>query len=358
MSKNAALMLILIFLIASYITFIQTVKAQNQIQTTTISDYGINPSLASIQQSGITYTLTGQINGILSVKKNNIILDGNGNTIAGALLLDGVSNVTAKSINIRGGIQFGEVSKGVFSGIYLTGTSNAIIANNTITEISDFVLVFANYETVAGIIVSGGASNKISGNNLVNNWEGMVFSNTASNLITENNIASNATVMTGYHSPGGIYFDHASNNMIYHNNFLVNAGGQAGNSYYDSVNVWDNGYPSGGNYWSDYHTKYSNAQEIDSSGIGNTPYIVSSNNSDNFPLLKPFTNKPLENVTPSTPPSPSSTQHPTINTGAKPPQTKLFPTMIIAAAAITVALAVAAGLLVYHKKRRHGLVAV
>jgi hypothetical protein len=57
---------------------------------------------------------------------------------------------------------------------------------------------------------------------------------------------------------------------------------------YNSTNVWDNGYPSGGNYWSDYQTKYLNATEIDSSSIWNTPYVIDTNNTDFYPLMTPY----------------------------------------------------------------------
>jgi hypothetical protein len=56
----------------------------------------------------------------------------------------------------------------------------------------------------------------------------------------------------------------------------------------NSTNTWDDGYPSGGNYWSDYRTAYPNAAENDSSGIWNTPYNVSSGNIDRCPLMGPF----------------------------------------------------------------------
>jgi hypothetical protein len=52
-----------------------------------------------------------------------------------------------------------------------------------------------------------------------------------------------------------------------------------------SNNTWDNGYPSGGNYWSDYLTRYRNASEIDSSGIGNTYYVIDANNIDHYPFM-------------------------------------------------------------------------
>jgi len=58
------------------------------------------------------------------------------------------------------------------------------------------------------------------------------------------------------------------------------------------VNIWDDGYPSGGNYWSDYNGtdlfsgSYQN--ETGSDGIGDTPYVIDENNQDNYPLIAPF----------------------------------------------------------------------
>jgi hypothetical protein len=56
----------------------------------------------------------------------------------------------------------------------------------------------------------------------------------------------------------------------------------------NSTNTWDNGYPSGGNYWSNYRTTYPNAVENDSSAIWNTPYVINVNNTDRYPLMAPF----------------------------------------------------------------------
>jgi nitrous oxidase accessory protein NosD len=56
------------------------------------------------------------------------------------------------------------------------------------------------------------------------------------------------------------------------------------------VNTWDNGYPSGGNYWSDYNGTdfysgiYQNATGSD--GIGDTPYTMNANNQDRFPQFR------------------------------------------------------------------------
>jgi hypothetical protein len=94
-----------------------------------------------------------------------------------------------------------------------------------------------------------------------------------------------------------------------------------------SLNIWDNGYPSGGNYWSDYLTRYPNAKMIDDSGIGDTPYFVMPNgfvdttgmsssatnywtklnavelnNTDRYPLMSPFDAKGYFYLLRTTPP--------------------------------------------------------
>jgi hypothetical protein len=58
---------------------------------------------------------------------------------------------------------------------------------------------------------------------------------------------------------------------------------------HDSTNVWDDGYPTGGNYWSDYEERYPNATELDNSHIWDTPYIIDKNNQDNYPMIPEFT---------------------------------------------------------------------
>ncbi len=70
---------------------------------------------------------------------------------------------------------------------------------------------------------------------------------------------------------------------------------------------WDDGYPSGGNYYNDYKSRFPNASEIDTSGIGNIPYVINFNPNvtGNYPLIEPA------KVSASTRPSPSSTTSPT-----------------------------------------------
>jgi hypothetical protein len=57
-------------------------------------------------------------------------------------------------------------------------------------------------------------------------------------------------------------------------------------------NAWNNGYPSGGNYWSDYNGTdfYSGPYQnvTGSDGIGDTSYVIDANNTDDYPLMGGF----------------------------------------------------------------------
>jgi parallel beta-helix repeat protein len=219
-----------------------------------------------------------------------------------------------------------------YNGITLKDSSNVTVANNTIEEIRGV------YELVGGVYVGicleGGGSNTIVGNNLYNNEYSVYISGTENNLIVENNIIDNESQLIS----SGFLLEQAFNNRIFHNNFVFPAQVIISNS----SNTWDDSFPGGGNYWSDYQTKYPNASEIDSSGIGDTPYVIDSNNTDRYPLMEPFNstaNNPAPS--PSLSPSPSATS----------PTTEPFPTTLVATASGASAAIIGIALLAYLKKR-------
>jgi nitrous oxidase accessory protein NosD len=97
-----------------------------------------------------------------------------------------------------------------------------------------------------------------------------------------------------------------SNVTVYHNDFINNSVHVYKSSYPDYGWKWDNGYPSGGNYWSDYNGtdlfSGPHQNETGSDGIGDTPYAIDAANQDNYPLMSPWTPVPditVTNVTPS-----------------------------------------------------------
>jgi parallel beta-helix repeat protein len=213
---------------------------------------------ANVTVEGLTLTNNGQ--GILISNTNNSKITGN--------------NITNNSL-----------------GISLICSSNSLISRNNIT----------NNEAEGGIYLSGCSSNSIHENNIAKNEFGIFLGDSSNNRVYENNITANKEY--------GIFLCNSYNNSVYGNNIINNMYGVridsvstdnilchnnfVNNTYqvesYDSTNIWDDGYPSGGNYWSDYEDRYSDAKEINESGIWDTPYVIDEYNQDRYPLINPWT---------------------------------------------------------------------
>ena len=293
--------IVLLLLLTNMLTsifIIQPVKAMG----TAIyirADGSVDPSDAPILNAGnLCYTLTADIyesDGIV-VEKDNIVVDGAGYTIGGT-----ISGAPAINITNRNSVAIKNVKiTGAMFGIYLEFSTNIELSRNTITgtSVGIYLVHFSIANTLleniitnnayAGIMLDGDSlTNSISGNYIANNeGDGIFLGSSSNNTISGNTIENNDR---------GIGLGSSSNNLIYHNNFI-------NNSYHattdDSINIWDSGYPSGGNYWSDYQYRYSNATELDGSGIWNTPYNIDENNVDHYPLMNPW------GATPPTPTPP------------------------------------------------------
>jgi parallel beta-helix repeat protein len=287
-----------------------------------------------IQRDGNVYTFTGDISDSIVVERDNIVVDGAGHVLEGAgagrgIFLEGRSNITIKNITIREfdfGIDLWNSSGNTISanaiantstGIYLVSSSdsNSVSANTMANNQWGISLTGASNNSVSannitnndvGISLAGGSNNSISANNITNNnVYGISLSFISNNSISANSIANNTYGIYLYSPSGsnsmsannivnndvGIYFYSISNNLICHNNFVGNTV-QAQVTPFEYVNVWDDSYPSGGNYWSDYsgvdlnRGPYQN--ETGSDGIGDTNYTISTGNNDRYPLMGPI----------------------------------------------------------------------
>jgi parallel beta-helix repeat protein len=104
-----------------------------------------------------------------------------------------------------------------------------------------------------------------------------------------------------YNNSYGVGLYHSDRNLFYHNSFVNNDRNVISNydnpfsnvsSGYLSTNFWDDGYTSGGNYWSSYNGTdvksgpYQNETGFD--WIGDSPYVIDENNTDVYPLISPF----------------------------------------------------------------------
>jgi hypothetical protein len=226
------------------------------------------------------------------------------NDITGGIFLSGLDGIIGGYANlsqnsIRGGITvMGEktsaniANNSIQGGISVGGMggSASISGNNIQGSIS--VGENGGSASISGnniqgsVIAQSYSSVTISANNITTGYvgTGILLYNPLSAQIFENNICENKI---GISIQGSYTY---SGRPIYHNNFINNTY-QVGNVTVQGV-VWDNGYPSGGNYWSDYtgvdqkRGPYQNLTGSD--GIGDTPYVINANNTDRYPLMRPY----------------------------------------------------------------------
>ncbi len=120
-----------------------------------------------------------------------------------------------------------------------------------------------------GLLLAFTHNSQVTNNVITNNYEGVRLYSSSGNEIFGNIIAKNDL---------GVWLMESSNNTFYHNNFVDN---RRRAQHIVSANFWDNGYPVGGNYWSDY-----TGVDADGDGIGDTAYAIEGI-IDRYPLMEP-----------------------------------------------------------------------
>jgi parallel beta-helix repeat protein len=164
-------------------------------------------------------------------------------------------------------------------GIQLWYSSFFIIRENMITGCSHSGIFFGDFTY----------NNTITQNIIRKNDVGCFF---CSLITISNRIYNNTFVNNSWGICSNCHEDEPPSNwnQIYHNHFIHNE--VQAYEIEDHHNYWDNGYPSGGNCWSDYtgYDLYSGPDQniLGSDGIGDTPYAIPSGDSiDQYPLMGP-----------------------------------------------------------------------
>jgi uncharacterized repeat protein (TIGR01451 family) len=148
-------------------------------------------------------------------------------------------------------------------GIYTEGSKGNDILRNDISNCSRGIYVSAASLEVLdnsisgcdyGILISGGTGGTYTGNVLAVNWY-------------------------------AVYVSSGTSNVFHHNSFIDSVQ----HVYVSQANTWDDGYPSGGNYWDTYNgTDIFSGPAQDqpgSDGIGDTAFNFYSTYYDNYPLM-------------------------------------------------------------------------
>jgi parallel beta-helix repeat protein len=202
--------------------------------------------------------------------------------ISGSAITLSANGITLEGFTATGGGNYPEAGIKVFS------NNNTLRGNN------------ASNNGYGIILSSSGKNNTLSGNNASSNDYGIFLSSSSNNTLSGNNVKSNTYYGIFLGSSGnntlrgnnasknyyGIDMSSSNNNNIYHNNLIENTYQALDNT---NTNFWNTGYPSGGNYWSDY-TGFDlesgvNQDITGSDGIGDSPYSISDGAQDRYPFM-------------------------------------------------------------------------
>ncbi len=248
---------------------------------------GITVSADNVKVSGFTiqslnYTSSNLYATGINIQGDHCTITGNiiqNNYLGIFCSIQSYTEITGNTIshNFKDGMRFyggslneisdNNINGNAGSGIAIAGYSNTILRNKLENNLRGIGL--------------GSTYSVLSGNTIQSNIESGIYLAGSENTISSNTLSNNKW---GIYITPQLAASHA--NKIYHNNF-----NNVFNAFDNSPTIvenWDNGPKSGGNYWSDYTSRYPNATEIDNSGIGNTPYLIWADNIDNYPLLTPF----------------------------------------------------------------------
>jgi hypothetical protein len=263
------------------------------------------------------------------IASDNVILDGAGHWIIGnrhnsashwsGIYVAGQNNVTVKNVNVRDwhyGIEYLAVQNGTIlnstawtneeGGFAVLSLTDRKSTNNTLINNSAYRM-WGSLIYGTGFLLGGNdtvdTTNKVNGRPVYYFYEknDLILDGIEAGFLRLQN-SSNITVKDSIIRHGdGIELAKSNGNRIYHNNIIdnfryINDGTnitwlpQAAD--YSTGNSWDNGYPSGGNYWNDYkgtdNFSGPNQDQPGSDGIGDIPYYIDGDAGakDRYPFMK------------------------------------------------------------------------
>jgi parallel beta-helix repeat protein len=277
MHKELAFFMVLVIGLAGVSAlscYVQPVKAlYNVVEIDINPDGSVTPSDAPINNINNTfYTMTDDINitahpgysaAGIRIKRSNIIFNGNGHILkgheGGGFWLAGVSNVTIEN----------STATGFSCCIYFESASGNVVKGNT----------FYGFGVGAVVNLWTSGNNTFDGNIITNGGDGVWMAYAGpNNTFTRNYIANNTGRAIGWQLGGG--------GARFYRNVI---GGSSFAAMYAPACTWDNGYPSGGNYWIGYASSdncsgpYQNITGSD--GIGDTPYVIDADDIDHYPFM-------------------------------------------------------------------------
>jgi parallel beta-helix repeat protein len=262
-----------------HISINKTINLVGEDVSSTIIDGGNNGTVVEITRSLVNISnFTIRNSGYGWTKHGIYVFDAENVTIKGNWLHDTCHNIklnfTVNTSVIENTIN-GTMTQPTMYGIRVQNSIDCTISGNKVSDCVGAV----HLENATGCVIS---NNLLQGNS-----QGIrLYTPCVSNEIRENIVYNNTYDGMVDTMP---YNSTLLANRFFHNNFIENENTFV---YRGTSSCWDNGYPSGGNYWSKYDGADEHSgefqNEIGYDGIGDTVYNVSSYEKDRYSLMHPY----------------------------------------------------------------------
>jgi cold shock CspA family protein len=283
--RRTTVSLMIFLMLTSSLVLVKPASSETTLPTIFIQpDGSIYPTNAPIQRDGNSYTFTDNIHAAIKILKSGVVLNGAGYTLSGPfngtvfdsfMVGQGPNQLTeGQQVAYVIGVDLGNRSvrnivvenlnvKNFSIGMYMWTENNTVRGN-------------AVFDNIVGMLLSG-SNNTIVGNIIADNKQGLFF---------------------GFNNPG----ETPSDIFVYLNSFEHNEMQMSGcncqdYNFSEPPHNWDNGEK--GNYWSDYTSKYPNATQVGTSGIGDTTYWIDPLDRDRFPLMQNTLTPPTPKAKPA-----------------------------------------------------------
>jgi parallel beta-helix repeat protein len=181
----------------------------------------------------------------------------------------------SRGSTVEGNIIDGVMTQPTMYGIRVENSANCTVENNHVSD------------CVGAVHLQNATKCVVARNLLEGNSQGIRFYTPCTyNEVFENDVCNSSYDGMIAEMPDNLTL---TGNRVFHNNFINNS-----SPFILSLSgiTWDDGYPSGGNYWSRYNgtdLKTGSFQnETGYDGIGDDYYSLNPTQKDNYPLLHPY----------------------------------------------------------------------
>jgi parallel beta-helix repeat protein len=209
-------------------------------------------------------------NGGVTVRNNNLTQNGDGD-----LVLEDSSNISIQGNRLAsyGAAEPGFVVRGALRSYY---DSHNISADNTVAGLPLVVVerlsrVYLNATVAGQVYVAGCTDVHLQNLSMAVLGTGITLAFVDRGTIQNSTFRGDGT---------GILLRYAKHISVFHNNFMPSA---RPSDQFGANNSWDNGYPSGGNYYWNYWGRAANR-----TGLGDVPWAIYEYDVDRYPLVRPY----------------------------------------------------------------------